>query len=138
MITKLEKEYIRRLKALLRSHLNARNMVCAINVYVLPIIRYSLPVLMWPVSELQYLDRRTRKLLTMSRALHPRVDVDHLYMPRCRGGRGLKNVEDVVKEEQCGVYEYLTHSEDPWLQVVLRLVFLNLQVSVIPNTSGVL
>jgi len=32
MITKLKKEYIRRLKALLRSHLNARNSVCAINV----------------------------------------------------------------------------------------------------------
>jgi len=41
----------------LRSHLNARNMVFAINVYGLPVIRYSSPVLMWPVSELQYLDR---------------------------------------------------------------------------------
>jgi len=29
MINKLKKEYIRRLKALLRSHLNARNIVCA-------------------------------------------------------------------------------------------------------------
>jgi len=26
----------------------------------------------------------------------------------------------VLKEEQCGVYEYLTHSEDLWLQVALR------------------
>jgi len=45
---------------------------------------------MWPVSELQYLDRQTRKLLTMSRALHPRTDVDHLYMPRSRGVEALK------------------------------------------------
>jgi len=99
--------------------------VLAINVYALPVIRYSSPVLMWPVSELQYLDCRTRKLLTMSRALHLRADVDRLCMPRSRGGRGLKSVEDVIKEEQCGVYEYLTHSEDPWLQVVLRAGLLN-------------
>jgi len=56
----------------------------------------------------------------MSRALHPRADVDHSYLPRSHGGRGLKNVEDVVKEEKCGVYEYLTPCEDPWLQIVLR------------------
>ena len=37
MITKLKNEYIRRLKALLRSCLNARNMVCAINFYALPV-----------------------------------------------------------------------------------------------------
>ena len=60
----------------------------------------------------------------MSRALRPKADVDCLYIPR---GRSLKSVEDVVKEELCGVYEYLTHSEDPWLQVVLRAGLLKSQ-----------
>jgi len=81
------------LRVLLRSHLNAKNMI---NIYALPVIRYSSSVLKWPVSEFQYLDHRTRKLLTMSRALRPRADMDCLYMPRSHGGRGLKSVEDVV------------------------------------------
>ena len=60
-------------------------MVFAINAYSLPVNRYSSSVLKWPVSELQYLVRRTRKLLTMSRALCPKADVDRLYLPRSQG-----------------------------------------------------
>ena len=120
MISRLKKEYLRRLKVLLNSQFNARNMVLAINAFVLPIVRYSASVINWSISELQSLDRRTRKQFTMSRAVHPRADVDRLYIPRYHGGRGLKSVEDVVKEEQCAVYQYLAHSEDPWLQTVFN------------------
>ena len=40
------------------------------------------------------MDQRTRKLMTMHKALHPRDDVDRLYVSRKEGGRGLASIED--------------------------------------------
>ena len=38
------------------------------------------------------MDQRTRKLMTM----HPRDDVDRLYVPRKKGGRRLASTEDSI------------------------------------------
>ena len=42
------------------------------------------------------MDQRTRKLMTMHKALHPWDDVDRLYVSRKEGGRGLASIEDSV------------------------------------------
>ena len=34
--------------------------------------------------------------MTMHKALHPRDDVDRLYVPQKEGGRGLASIEDSV------------------------------------------
>jgi len=56
-------------------------------------------IVRWSVNDLKCMDKKTRKLLTIHRRLHPRSDVDCLNLPRKRGGRGLKSVEDVVTLE---------------------------------------
>ena len=40
------------------------------------------------------MDQRTRKLMTMHKALHPRDDIDRLCVSRKEGGRGLASIED--------------------------------------------
>ena len=42
------------------------------------------------------MDQRTRKLTRMHKALHPRYDVDRLYVSRKEGGRELARIEDSV------------------------------------------
>ena len=42
------------------------------------------------------MDQRTRKLMTMHKALHPRDDVNRLYVPRKEGRSGLASIEDSV------------------------------------------
>ena len=42
------------------------------------------------------MDQRTRKLMTMHKALHSRDDVDGLYVSRKERGRGLASIEDSV------------------------------------------
>ena len=42
------------------------------------------------------MDQRTRKLMTMHKVLHPRHDVDWLYISRKEGGRGLVSTKDSV------------------------------------------
>ena len=42
------------------------------------------------------MNERTRKLMTMHKALHSRDDVDRLYVSRKERGRGLASIEDSV------------------------------------------
>ena len=46
--------------------------------------------------ELKQIDQRTRKLMTIHKVLHPRDDVDRLYVSRKEGGRGIASIEDSV------------------------------------------
>ena len=48
----------------------------------------------------------TRKLITIYRALHLRLCVDRLHIPRRVGGRGLVGVEDCAAEKQRSVEKY--------------------------------
>ena len=47
-------------------------------------------------EDLKQIDQRTRKLIKMHKALHPRDDVDRLYVSRKQWGRGLASIEDSV------------------------------------------
>ena len=93
----VSKEYIRRLRKVLKSKLNGGNLVRGVNTWAVYLIRYSAAFVSWKKSELQAMDRKTRTLFTMYGALHPKPDVDRLYIPRKEGGRGLISIEDCVE-----------------------------------------
>ena len=122
MKDKIKQEYFRCLQLILKSQLNSRNKFSALNAYCLPVIRYTAGIIKWTVDDLKVMDRKTRKLLTVHRGLHPRSDVDCLYLPRKKGDRGLKSVEDVVAEEKCSLHYYLGKSGKPLLKAVMRSV----------------
>ena len=42
------------------------------------------------------MDQRTRRLMTMHKALHPRDDIDRFYVSKKEGGRGLASIEDSI------------------------------------------
>ena len=96
MKDKIQKEYLRRTRKLLETKLSNRNLIKGINTWAVPLVRYSGPFLKWTRDELKQMDQRTRKLMTMHKALHPRNDVDWLYVSRKEGGRGLASIEDSV------------------------------------------
>ena len=96
MKNKIQKEYLRRTRKLLETKLFNRNLIKGINTWAVPLVRYSGPFFKWTREELRQMDQRTRKLMTMHKALHPNGDVDRLYVPRKGGGRGLANIEDSV------------------------------------------
>ena len=96
MKEKIRKEYLRKNRKLLERKLSSRNLIKGINSWAMPLVRYSGPFLKWTRDELKQMDQRTRKLMTMHKALHPRNDVDRLYVSRKEGGRGLASIEDSV------------------------------------------
>ena len=69
---KIIKECIKRVKAILKSKLNSGNIVKAINTWAVPVIRYSAGIVDWKNSELRNVDRKTRNVLNIYQALHPR------------------------------------------------------------------
>ena len=112
MKDKVGKEYKRRVRKILETKLNGGNIIKAINTWAIPILRYSAAFLDWTISDLKEMDKRTRKLMTMHNALHPRSNVDRLYIPRSEGGRGLLSVEGSVNLAKLGLQGYVKMSEE--------------------------
>ena len=111
MKDKIRKEYLRRTRKLLETKLSSRNLIKGINTWAVPLIRYSGPFLKWTRDELKRMDQRTRKLNTMHKALHPRDDVDRLYVPRKEGRRGLANIKDSVDASIKRLEDYIEKQE---------------------------
>ena len=88
MRERLRRKYFRRVKVVLRTELYGRNKILAIIGFALPVLTYGFGVIHWGCTDLQQLDRRTRKLLSMHGVHHPAADVDRLYAPCSDGGRG--------------------------------------------------
>lgn len=120
MKDKIRKEYYRRVRLITRSELNSLNKFQAINSLAVPVITYSFNILNWQHSELDKLDTKTRKILTMERMHHPRSDVHRLYQSRAQGGRGLIQIANSYKTATLGLAEYLRRTDDPLLRQVYK------------------
>ena len=112
MKDKITKEYKRRHKLILKSKLNGRNKVTAIYTWAVAIFRYGAGIIQWKASELKELDRKSRKTMTMYGGLHPKSDVDRLYVKRTEGGRGFISVERYIREEENSFVFYVANSEE--------------------------
>ena len=71
MKTKVPKKYFRRLKKALKSKLNSGNLVQGVNTWAVSLLRYSAAFISW----------RNYELLIIYGGLHPKSDVDRLYIP---------------------------------------------------------
>ena len=80
------------------------------------LLRYLAAFVSWRKSELQGTDRKTRKFFSIYRALHPKSDVDRLYIPRKEGGRGLISIEDCVELAIRGLEVYVHGNEEILIQ----------------------
>lgn len=118
MKSKVEKEYIRRLRKILKSKLNSGNLVKAINTWAVSLVRYGGGVIDWNQQELENLDRRTRKMMHAYGAVHPRADVDRLYVRREEGGRGLMSILDTVRYEEQSMIEYIRSKDSDIMSAI--------------------
>ena len=76
MKIKVTAEYKRRLRLILKSKLNGKNKIQAINAWAVAMLKYRAGIINWKIDELKKMDRRTRKTLTMYGVLHPKRDID--------------------------------------------------------------
>ena len=83
------------------------------------LLRYSAAFAGWSKSEPQAIGR-TRKLFTIYGALHPKSDVDRLYIPRKKGVRGLISIQDCVELAIRALEVYVYGSEEGMIQAARR------------------
>jgi len=65
MKERLKKEYIRRLRMILKFELHAKNKITAPGAFAVSVLRYSFGIINWRLEEITKLDRKTEKLLIM-------------------------------------------------------------------------
>ena len=53
---KSEKKYTRRLRMILESEFNAKNMITAIRALAVPVLRYSFEIINWRLEEIRKID----------------------------------------------------------------------------------
>jgi len=112
MKEKVKTEYLRWVRRVLQSKLNGGNKIGAINTWAVSLVCYTAGIINWRKDELEAIDRKTTKMMTIYNSLHPRADVDRLYIPRKHGGRGLISIqESIYVKEQC-LSRYIDVSEE--------------------------
>ena len=90
----------------------------SVNTWTVSVMRYGAGILKWNTDELKSLDGRTRKFMTMHGALHPKSDVDMVYLGMELGGRGLISCEGCLRMEEYNLGWYVRNSVDALIEGV--------------------
>jgi len=89
MKQKLSEEDLNRTKSILKTKLNGKNTIKAINTYVTPVLTSSFEIVKRTPTDLENLQIKLKTLLTRCRFHHPRAAKEILTLPQQMGGRGL-------------------------------------------------
>ena len=122
MKIKVTAEYKRGLKLILKSKLNGKNKIQAINTWAVTLLRYGAGIINWNVDELQKVDKTTRETLTMYRTLYPNSDIDWLYLKWKHGGKGLISIEMCVRLEENNLDLHVRGSDEMLLKSIKKLL----------------
>ena len=90
------KMFLQRLSIIWTSLMSDVNRVKATNQLALPVLTYPMWTQHWPLGELQSIARETRKL-TNEHDGNPLRSTAVLFLPRDKGGRGQRSVEQECK-----------------------------------------
>ena len=95
------------------------------------VMRHGAGVVNWTQTELQAIDRKTRKKLSLYVAF--RHSVDRLYCSRREGGRRLSGVCTCVKAEETSLVYYVSQTSEPVLKEVGRQKIVNVVQCIEPS-----
>ena len=111
------REYLQWLRLILRSKLNGRNKIMAVNTWAASVMRYGAGILKWNTYELKSLDR-TRKFMKIHEPIYAKSDIDRVYISKQMGGRGLISCERCIRMEENNFGWYARNSVDPLIEGV--------------------
>ena len=94
------------------------NRVTASIQSALPVLGSLMWTQHWPVTELKKLNREARKIVVENSGKHPSGSTAILYMPRKKGGRGLRSIEEEYKVTKIKAAVKLYRNGDPAMAMV--------------------
>lgn len=90
-------KHLQSVTQVLKSQLNGKHKMQAINSCTLPVIRYPAGIITWLKKDLDTTDIKTRKPLTMQGGFHPKSRVQRLYTKRSDGDIGLVSFRATIQ-----------------------------------------
>ena len=102
---------------ILKSELSNKHTFEVINSYTIAALLHRFPVLDWIITQLEIIDRETRKMLQQYHAMHSQSDMTQLYLPRKNGGRWFINITKHYKNAIINFSSYLLNSEEQFLEL---------------------
>lgn len=111
--------FVSRLKAVLNTSLNSKNMTKAINTYVIAALSYSFGIVPWSDTELEGLNRTIRTSLTKLGKHHPKAAIERVNIPRREGGRGILDLREAFHGQICMLRNHFLSREDSTLHVAI-------------------
>ena len=118
MRKKIFEEYVRRVKKICKSELTTKNKITAINQLAIPTVTYGFGIVNWPQHNINNLDIKTRKLLTLHKVIYRNNCLDRLYLPRNEGGMGLIELNTAFRSTIVSLGQYLISHKDPLMKLV--------------------
>ncbi|MGL5716602.1 MAG: RNA-directed DNA polymerase [Paraclostridium sp.] len=89
----IKEEMLARIERILKSKLNGKNTIRAINEHAISLLNYYVGVLELGPNDFKEMDKSIRQLL-IRHGVHLQPGCkERLYLPRCEMGRGLHNIE---------------------------------------------
>ena len=120
MREKIGREYVRRVRKICKTQLTNKNKITAINQLAMPVISYSFGIIDWPQLNINRLDVKTRKMLTLHRVIYRNQCLPRLYLPRGEGGLGLSEINHQHRATVVSIGQYLRSSQNPSLAMVFE------------------
>lgn len=105
----VKEEFSKRLKNIMRSGLNSKNLTRAINSYAIPVLTYSFGIIKWSETDLQGLETLIRTTLTKYRNHHPKSAIQRISLPRHAGGRGIVKISRLCQRQKDNLRMYFSN-----------------------------
>ncbi|GAB1605922.1 hypothetical protein Ahia01_000874600 [Argonauta hians] len=99
-------EYLKRTKKIWSSEYIAHN------TFAVPVLTPTFGLLNWSIQELDEIDIKTRKVLSITGNFNVNGDVDRLYTSRKEGGRGLRSVKMTYETRIVALRQHLQKTKD--------------------------
>ena len=120
MRKKIHAKYIQRVKSICKTELTTKNKITAINQLAVPVVTYGFGIIDWPQRDINNLDVKTRKQLTLHKLMYRNQCMDSLYIPRSEGGFGLTQINQSFRSTIVSLGQYLTSNKDPLIKKVAK------------------
>lgn len=108
----LLKKFRYRLNLILKTNLNSRNTIKAINTFAIPILTYSFGIIRWSKTDIKTLQRTINTLFTKHRKHHPKSCIQRLTLPRQEGGRGLIDICNLHNKQILSLRSYFHNKSE--------------------------
>ena len=83
-----------------------------------PVLSYGFGIIDWPQKDIDTLDTKTRKILTIHKIIYRNQCLERLYLPRREGGMGLLEINDVFRKTIINLEHYIKNTAEQHMEII--------------------